>query len=111
MKKLQEQFEKETGYSSWINSDIYPDGKIHTHEYVKWLESKAENLPMSNVTPRKPIAWVCRTCNKVDWVEVRKKYFKECISIMMGAGHHQSQVRLAPDDLFDWFKSTINNGR
>ena len=39
MNELQKEFER-TGYSSWVNSDIYPDGKIFTNEYVKWLENK-----------------------------------------------------------------------
>ena len=42
MTNLQKEFEK-TGYASWINSDIYPDGKIYTKEYVKWLEKKLKD--------------------------------------------------------------------
>ena len=37
MHKLQIEFES-TGYNSWINSDLYPDGKIYTKEYTEWLE-------------------------------------------------------------------------
>lgn len=37
MTELQKEFEA-TGYTSWINSDIYPDGKIYTKEYTEWLE-------------------------------------------------------------------------
>jgi hypothetical protein len=39
MTDLQKEFEA-TGYSSWINSELYPDGKIYTQEYTKWLEQK-----------------------------------------------------------------------
>lgn len=39
MNELQKEFEQ-TGYASWIDSDIYPDGKIFTKEYTKWLENK-----------------------------------------------------------------------
>ena len=39
MTKLQKEFEN-TGYTSWINSDIYPDGKIYTQEYTRWLEKE-----------------------------------------------------------------------
>ena len=38
-KELQKEFEA-TGYSSWINSDIYPDSKIYTKEYTEWLEKQ-----------------------------------------------------------------------
>jgi hypothetical protein len=41
MTDLQQEFEK-TGYSSWINSEIYPNGKIYTQEYVEWLEKSAQ---------------------------------------------------------------------
>lgn len=37
--QLREQFEA-TGYTSWINSEIYPDGRIYTKEYTEWLERK-----------------------------------------------------------------------
>lgn len=37
MTDLQKEFEA-TGYTSWINSDLYPDGKIYTQEYTQWLE-------------------------------------------------------------------------
>ncbi len=30
---LQEEFEA-TGYTSWINADLYPNGKIYTQEYT-----------------------------------------------------------------------------
>lgn len=37
MTDLQKEFEA-TGYTSWINADLYPDGKIYTQEYARWLE-------------------------------------------------------------------------
>lgn len=50
MNNLQKQFETATGQASWINSDIYHDGKIYTKPYTEWLES----LVMSNAHPVKP---------------------------------------------------------
>lgn len=41
---LEKIFEQETGNAAWINSDIYPDGKIHTREYVEWLAEKVKAL-------------------------------------------------------------------
>lgn len=40
---LQEEFES-TGYASWINSELYPDGKIYTKEYTHWLEQQVFSL-------------------------------------------------------------------
>ena len=40
---LKKEFEN-TGYSSWINSNLYPDGKIYTKEYTKWLENRVKSL-------------------------------------------------------------------
>jgi len=39
IEKLRKEFEA-TGYASWINSDIYPDGRIYTKEYTEWLEKQ-----------------------------------------------------------------------
>ena len=39
MTELQKEFEA-TGYTSWINADLYPDGKIYTQEYTQWLEKQ-----------------------------------------------------------------------
>lgn len=41
MTDLQKQFEA-TGYASWINSELYPDGQIYTKEYTQWLEKQLE---------------------------------------------------------------------
>jgi len=38
---LQKEFES-TGYASWINSELYPDGQIYTKEYTEWLENKVK---------------------------------------------------------------------
>lgn len=40
--ELRQSFE-DTGYISWINADIYPNGKIYTQEYTEWLETKVLN--------------------------------------------------------------------
>lgn len=37
---LQAEFEGTTSFVAWINSDIYPDGRIYTKEYTHWLEKK-----------------------------------------------------------------------
>ena len=53
MNKLQKEFEK-TGYNSWVNSDIYPDGKIYTKEYTEWLEKRlVKLLDLPHVSKRK----------------------------------------------------------
>lgn len=39
--QLREKFEQ-TGGASWINSDIYPDGRIYTKAYTEWLEQEIE---------------------------------------------------------------------
>lgn len=36
---LRNEFEA-TGYTSWINADLYPDGRIYTQEYTEWLEKQ-----------------------------------------------------------------------
>lgn len=51
MTDLQRQFEA-TGYTSWINSDLYPDGKIYTQEYTQWLEKRVQELSMPGITKR-----------------------------------------------------------
>ena len=38
--QLRQQFEAETGCASWINADIYPNGRIDTREYTEWLENR-----------------------------------------------------------------------
>ena len=51
MTELQKEFE-ETGYTSWINTDIYPDNKIYTQEYTQWLERQVRALRHSGVVGR-----------------------------------------------------------
>lgn len=48
MTELQKEFEA-TGYTSWINADLYPDGKIYTQEYTQWLEKRVEALSLHSV--------------------------------------------------------------
>ena len=57
MTDLQKEFEA-TGYTSWINADLYPDGKIYTQEYTQWLERQVLALCQPLV-----IGSVC-TCTK-----------------------------------------------
>ena len=45
--ELQKEFES-TGYSSWINSDLYFNGKIYTQEYTEWLEKIIHTLRAEN---------------------------------------------------------------
>jgi|688.fasta_scaffold913209_1 hypothetical protein len=39
MSILQEEYEA-TGYASWLDSDLYPDGKMYTKGYTRWLEEQ-----------------------------------------------------------------------
>ena len=48
MTDLQKEFEA-TGYTSWINADLYPDGKIYTQEYTQWLERQVFALRQTPV--------------------------------------------------------------
>ena len=53
MTELQKEFEA-TGYTSWVNADLYPDGKIYTQEYTQWLERHVFALrqqPVSGLLP------------------------------------------------------------
>lgn len=52
MTDLQKEFEA-TGYTSWINSDLYPDGKIYTQEYTEWLEKQVQALRIALVVREK----------------------------------------------------------
>ena len=51
MTELQKEFEA-TGYTSWINADLYPDEKIYTKEYTQWLERQVLALHQSCVVGR-----------------------------------------------------------
>jgi hypothetical protein len=51
MTELQKEFEA-TRYTSWINSDLYPDGKIYTKEYTQWLERQVLALRQRNADIR-----------------------------------------------------------
>jgi hypothetical protein len=48
MTELQKEFEA-TGYTSWINADLYPDEKIYTQEYTQWLERQVLILRQPHV--------------------------------------------------------------
>lgn len=61
MNDLQKEFEA-TGYNSWINSDLYPNGKIYTQEYTEWLEKQVIEL-RSKVPSNQPHCWV-----KMNWI-------------------------------------------
>ena len=53
MTDLQKEFEA-TRYTSWINADLYSDGKIYTQEYTQWLERQVLALrqpPVSGSLP------------------------------------------------------------
>ncbi len=49
MTELQKEFEA-TGYTSWINADLYPNGKIYTQEYTQWLERQVLALRQPHVS-------------------------------------------------------------
>lgn len=51
MTDLQKEFEA-TGYTSWINLDLYPDRKIYTQEYTQWLEKQVQALRIAHVVGR-----------------------------------------------------------
>lgn len=42
--KYIEEFEKKEPYTAWINSDIYPDGRIYTKEFTQHLFKKNNEL-------------------------------------------------------------------
>ena len=72
--ELQKEFEA-TGYTSWINADLYPDGKIYTQEYTHWLEKQVLVLRQPPV-----IGSVC-SCSKgkgIDHDEDGKAYCIDC---------------------------------
>lgn len=72
MTDLQKEFEA-TGYTSWINSDLYPDGKIYTQEYTEWLEKQVQALRIALVV-RQSKQFKCEKCGS-DWGEVRATCF------------------------------------
>jgi hypothetical protein len=60
MTELQKEFEA-TGYTSWINADLYPDGKIYTQEYTQWLERQVLALRQPLVVGRSE-QFKCHSC-------------------------------------------------
>jgi hypothetical protein len=75
MTDLQKEFEA-TGYTSWINLDLYPNGKIYTQEYTEWLEKQVQALRVANTVgqseqelccfckqhPTHEKYWLCKQC-------------------------------------------------
>ena len=61
MTELQKEFEA-TGYTSWINSDLYPDGKIYTKEYTESLEKQVQSLRIALVVGQSEQLF-CPDCN------------------------------------------------
>lgn len=49
MENLIKQFEKESGISATIESDLYADGEIYSKEYTEWLEKRIQALSTANV--------------------------------------------------------------
>ena len=92
MTDLQKEFEA-TGYTSWINADLYPDGKIYTQEYTQWLEKQVLQLRKSNIIKAKqPPSLRLR--------ELRDRFFEECTD-------SDIKVNMAPHDLFEWFMRNV----
>lgn len=50
MENLIKQFEKESGISATIESELYADGEIYAKEYTEWLEKRIQALSMSGVS-------------------------------------------------------------
>ncbi|MFN3758461.1 MAG: hypothetical protein ACK4SF_04520 [Algoriphagus aquaeductus] len=68
MENLIKQFEKESGISATIESDLYADGEIYTKEYTEWLEKRIQALSMSGV--------VVSSCDHSDTYPLNQKYSK-----------------------------------
>lgn len=66
MTELQKEFEA-TGYTSWINADLYPDGKIYTQEYTQWLERQVLALRQPLVVGKsEQLPNKCSICGRTD---------------------------------------------
>lgn len=77
MTDLQKEFEA-TGYASWINLDLYPDGKIYTQEYTKWLEKQVLALRQKCLPEYNEILYHAKTLNESNF----KEYWNEVKSII-----------------------------
>ena len=75
MENLIKQFEKESGISATIESDLYADGEIYAKEYTEWLEKRIQALSMSGVSKSACNhrfskldggKWVCTKCGRPD---------------------------------------------
>jgi ribosomal protein L37AE/L43A len=72
MTELQKEFEA-NGYTSWINADLYPDGKIYTQEYTQWLERQVLALRQPPVSVS-----VCPKCGSTDLFKSQKAELYDC---------------------------------
>lgn len=59
MNSLQKEFES-TGGTSWVNSDLYPDGKTPTKEYVKWLEQRVSESDSKTISLNQALEYEVR---------------------------------------------------
>ena len=95
--ELRKEFESNGYYLSWINADIYPNGKIYTQEYTEWLENQLLNIRESK-TP-------------IDFNKLRNEFFAECTLmesyLISGVPHHRNCMNKNPTDLFEWFKKKL----
>lgn len=69
MTDLQKEFEA-TGYPSWINADLYPDGKIYTKEYTEWLEKQVQALRIASVVGQSEQLCECYDSHESNEVEI-----------------------------------------
>ena len=94
--ELRKEFESNGYYLSWINADIYPNGKIYTQEYTEWLENQLLNLRESK--------------NPIDFNKLREEFFAECVDKRAFCEIGESfdrVVSLAPHDMFEWIKKKL----
>lgn len=77
MTDLQKEFE-ETGYASWINLYLYPDGKIYTQEYTQWLEKQVQALRIAHVVGRSE-QLTCPRCKSTNILKPDKDNDAQCI--------------------------------
>lgn len=96
--ELRKEFESNGYYLSWINADIYPNGKIYTQEYTEWLENQLLNLRESK--------------NPIDFNKLRDEFFAECTNLSeryLSGGEYEQfpTISLAPHDMFEWLKKKL----
>lgn len=95
--ELRKEFESNGYYLSWINADIYPNGKIYTQEYTEWLENQLLNIRESK--------------KEIDINKLRVEFFNECTLresfLISDVVHHRNFLNKNPIDLFEWFKKKL----